>query len=124
MATTSAAPLTFDLTLPLIEKIATCRASLGLASTSEVVRLAISRFNFDRYQPNHETHRQISVRLDSELRQMLKRQSRAKKASIGELLRVAVDDLSVATEKKAASKAKAKKPAAKAKPAVKKARRK
>ncbi|HOD47702.1 MAG TPA: CopG family transcriptional regulator [Opitutaceae bacterium] len=122
MATTSAAPLTFDLTLPLIEKIATCRAALGLASTSEVVRLAISRFNFDRYQPNHETHRQISVRLDSELRQMLKRQSRAKKASIGELLRVAVDDLSVATEKKAG--AKSKKPQAKAKPAAKKARRK
>ena len=122
MATTSAAPLTFDLTLPLIEKIATCRAALGLASTSEVVRLAISRFNFDRYQPNHETHRQISVRLDSELRQMLKRQSRAKKASIGELLRVAVDDLSVATEIKAG--AKSKKPQAKAKPAAKKARRK
>ncbi len=122
MATTSAAPLTFDLTLPLIEKIATCRAALGLASTSEVVRLAISRFNFDRYHPNHETHRQISVRLDSELRQMLKRQSRAKKASIGELLRVAVDDLSVATEKKAG--AKSKKPQAKAKPAAKKARRK
>ena len=122
MATTSAAPLTFDLTLPLIEKIATCRAALGLASTSEVVRLAISRFNFDRYEPNHETHRQISVRLDSELRQMLKRQSRAKKASIGELLRVAVDDLSVATEKKAG--AKSKKPQAKAKPAAKKARRK
>ena len=122
MATTSAAPLTFDLTLPLIEKIATCRASLGLASTSEVVRLAISRFNFDRYQPNHETHRQISVRLDSELRRMLKRQSRAKKASIGELMRVAVDDLSVATEKKAG--AKSKKPQAKAKPVAKKARRK
>lgn len=121
MASTTSAPLTFDLTLPLIEKIDSCRESLGLASTSEVVRLAISRFNFDRYEPNHETHRQISVRLSPDLRQMLKRQSRAKKASIGELLRVAVDDLSTATAKKSGAKAPKRTP--KTAQAVKKARR-
>lgn len=87
------APLTFDLEEPLVEKIEKCRESLGLGSTSEVVRLAISRFNYDRYKPVVAPHRQISVRLTSDMRSMLKRQSRAKGASIGELLRVAIEDL-------------------------------
>lgn len=87
------APLTFDLTLPLIDKIEACRRTLGLGTTSEVVRLAISRFNYDRYESDAAPHRQISVRLSGDLRAMLKRQSRAKNASIGELLRVAIEGL-------------------------------
>jgi Arc/MetJ-type ribon-helix-helix transcriptional regulator len=118
MATKSSstpAPLTFDLEEPLVDKIEKCRESLGLGSTSEVVRLAISRFNYDRFKPTVAPHRQISVRLTSDMRSMLKRQSRVKSISIGELLRVAIDDL-------ASSSANGKKPAAK-KASAKKARR-
>lgn len=105
----SPAPLTFDLEEPLVEKIEKCREVLGLASTSEVVRLAISRFNYDRFKPAVAPHRQISVRLTSDMRTMLKRQARVKSTSIGELLRVAIEDLA-ATGRPASNK----KPAAKA----------
>jgi hypothetical protein len=105
------APLTFDLTLPLIDKIETCRRALGLSTTSEVVRLAISRFNYDRFESDQAPHRQISVRLSNDLRLMLKRQSRLKNTSIGELLRVAIEGLANSADrgkngKKKAAKAK------------------
>lgn len=100
------APLTFDLEEPLVDKIEKCRESLGLGSTSEVVRVAISRFNYDRYKPTAAAHRQISVRLPGEMRSMLKKQSKSKNASIGELLRVAIEDLAATAKpaKKAAKK--------------------
>lgn len=87
------APLTFDLDQALVEKIEYTRETLGLASTSEVVRLAISEFDYNRYKPDVQPHRQISVRLTSDLRAMLKKQSRMKNTSIGELLRVAIEAL-------------------------------
>lgn len=77
----------------MVDKIEHCREALGLGSTSEVVRLAISKFNFDRFKPAEKPHRQISVRLTSDMRTMLKRQARTKDSSIGELLRVAIDSL-------------------------------
>lgn len=101
------APLTFDLDQALVDKIEQCREALGLGSTSEVVRLAISKFNFDRFKPVEQPHRQISVRLTSDMRTMLKRQARAKSASIGELLRVAIEALA-----ETSSNAKKKAPAA------------
>ncbi len=98
------APLTFDLEQSLVDKIEDCREALGFHSTSEVVRLAISKFNFDRYKPAASEHRQISVRLSADMRGMLKKQARAKKASIGELLRVAIEGLSETAAKKPAKK--------------------
>jgi Arc/MetJ-type ribon-helix-helix transcriptional regulator len=95
MATKSSipAPLTFDLEEPLVDKIEKCREHLGLDSTSEVVRLAISKFNYDRFKPATPPHRQISVRLTGDMRTMLKRTARSKSVSIGELLRVAIEEL-------------------------------
>ena len=66
---------------------------------SEVVRLAISRFNYDRYEAAEAPHRQISVRLSNDLRLMLKRQARIKNTSIGELLRVAIESLAGSAER-------------------------
>jgi Arc/MetJ-type ribon-helix-helix transcriptional regulator len=105
------APLTFDLDEALATKIDACRDNLGLSSTSEVVRLAISKFNFDRYKSPTKEHRQVSVRLAGDMRSMLKRQAKVKNASIGELLRVAIDALSSSA------------PAKKAKPAAKAAKK-
>lgn len=122
------APLTFDLEQSLVEKIENTRDSLGFQSTSEVVRHAISKFNFDRYKPEAADHRQISVRLPGDMRSLLKKQSRAKSASIGELLRVAIESLEAnakaAPAKKPAAKKAAKKPAAKKKAARKPAAKK
>ena len=112
-----ASPLTFDLPVSLIDKITVAQKKLGLASTSEVVRLALAKFNFDRFESSREEHRQISVRLPADMKTVLSRQSRKKKVSVGELLRASLDDLSTA---KPAAKTRVAKGKKKAKPAVKK----
>ncbi len=89
----NSAPLTFDLPLELIAKIKSVRKSRGLRTASEVVRLAIAQFDFEACTPNHAPHRQISVRVAAPQRAMLKRYARTKDASVGELLRLALDSL-------------------------------
>ena len=83
-------PLTFDLPGALVAKIHQCRRELGQVSASEVVRLAVARFDFAAWQPAIETHRQISVRLPAALKVELGRQAKNKKVSAGELLRAAL----------------------------------
>jgi len=102
------APLTFDLTQPQVAKIESARRALALPTASEVVRLAISQFDFSGYEAKRPPHRQISVRLAPELREKLRRYAQRKNVSIGELLRVALEGLT--TGKSPARKA-AKKPA-------------
>ncbi len=127
-ASRPASPLTFDLPVSLIDNITAAQSKLGLASTSEVVRLALAKFNFDRFESSREEHRQISVRLPADMKTLLSRQSRKKKVSVGELLRASLDELStakpvakpkVAKGKKKMKKAAVKKPAAKKAPAKK-----
>jgi hypothetical protein len=96
MATRSrkvSAPLTFDLPLSLIAKIETCRRGHSFKTASEVVRLAIGDFDFESCEPTRDPHRQISVRITSDQRAMLKRYARTKDASVGELLRLALEAL-------------------------------
>ncbi len=87
------APLTFDLPESLIARIETCRKGHGFATASEVVRTAISGFDFDACVPTRDPHRQISVRITADQRATLKRYSRIKNASVGELLRLALEAL-------------------------------
>lgn len=89
----SPAPVTFDLPLELLAKIETSRKRLQLGTVSDVVRAALDRFDFAACQPEVTPHRQISVRLTSEQRKTLKRFARLKSVSVGELLRLAVEDL-------------------------------
>jgi hypothetical protein len=89
----AATPLTFDLPVSLIAKIAACRRGLGFNTASEVVRHAIATFDFESCQPVRDPHRQISVRVSGDQRAMLKRYARQKKASVGELLRCALESL-------------------------------
>ena len=99
-SSSTTSPLTFDLPVSLISKIESAQKKLGLGSTSEVVRLAIAKFNFDRYEIDSEDHRQISVRLPADMKSMLSKHSRKKKVSVGVLLRVALDELSLPAGKK------------------------
>ncbi len=96
----SSAPLTFDLPSALIAKIKTLRNGHGLRSASEVVRLAMDKFDFDRCVPVSVPHRQISVRITNEQRAMLKRYAKKKDTSVGELLRLAVENLAAKPAKK------------------------
>jgi Arc/MetJ-type ribon-helix-helix transcriptional regulator len=94
------APLTFDLPESLIERIESCRRGHGFATASEVVRAAISSFDFATCKPDRDPHRQISVRITSEQRATLKRYSKQKDASVGELLRLAIEALQTKAKKK------------------------
>jgi hypothetical protein len=87
------APLTFDLPLSLIAKIEACRRGRALKTASEVVRLALDDCDFESYRPSHDPHRQISVRISARQRATLKRYARSKSASVGELLRLALEHL-------------------------------
>ena len=88
------APLTFDLPLSLIAKIETSRRAHGLKTASDVIRLALERYDFESCKPAHDPHRQISVRISARQRASLKRYARSKRVSVGELLRFALEDLS------------------------------
>lgn len=87
----ASAPLTFDLPESLITRIESCRKGHGYSSASEVVRSAIADFDFERCEPNRDPHRQISVRITTDQRASLKRLSRKKNTSVGELLRLALE---------------------------------
>ena len=89
----ASAPLTFDLPVSLIAKISACRRGHGLKTASEVVRFAIQTFDFEGCEPTRDPHRQISVRVSQDQRAMLKRYAKSKDASIGELLRLALESL-------------------------------
>jgi hypothetical protein len=104
--TSTSLPLTFDLPHNLIAKIEACRRALALRSTSEVVRQALAGFDFNRFSAPHKGHRQISVRLSGDMKDRLARYSRKKKVSVGELLRVAINNLQVKPAKKSGGKAK------------------
>jgi Arc/MetJ-type ribon-helix-helix transcriptional regulator len=89
------APLTFDLPGTLIEKIHALRKGRTLKTASEVVRLAIEQFDFGACKPEREDRQQISVRVTNAQRAMLKRYAKGKDSSVGELIRLALDDLPV-----------------------------
>lgn len=85
------APLTFDLPESLIARIETCRKAHGFATASEVVRTAIAGYDFESSDPARDPHRQISVRITADQRATLRRFARKKNASVGELLRLAIE---------------------------------
>lgn len=92
-ASPASAPLTFDLPLSLLSKIEACRRGRSLKTASEVIRLAIDAYDFEQYKPARDPHRQISVRISGRQRATLKKFARTKRASVGELLRLALEDL-------------------------------
>ncbi len=121
-------PLTFDLKEDLLVKLESLQRSHAGTSKSEIIRHAISVYDYSRFEPESQEHRQISVRLPDRQKTSLLKLSRQKAVSVGELLRVALESLPanlagiktktavVDTMKKATKKA--------AKKAVKKAKKK
>jgi hypothetical protein len=86
-------PLTFDLKADLLSKLESARKKLGVGSKSEVIRYAISVFDYSSYQSSVQEHRQISVRLPLKQKASLLKIARQKKVSVGELLRAALESL-------------------------------
>jgi Arc/MetJ-type ribon-helix-helix transcriptional regulator len=97
---TVTAPLTFELPLSLIARIAARQKRLGMRSASEVVRAALANFDIDRSAIATEPRRQISVRLPAGTRGGLVKAARRKKTSIGTLLRLALESFASKPAKK------------------------
>lgn len=86
-------PLTFDLKEDALKRLAELQSKAPDMTVSQIVRYAISVFDFESYQAINEEHRQLSVRLPGETRKQLIKFSHQKKVSIGELLRAALESL-------------------------------
>ncbi|MDR0902154.1 MAG: CopG family transcriptional regulator [Opitutaceae bacterium] len=98
------APLTFELPLSLIGKLGAVQKKAGLGSASETIRAAIEQFDFERHANASEEHRQISVRIPVEMKLKLAKYAKRKKASVGSLLRDALDALEARPAKKSGRK--------------------
>ncbi len=57
------------------------------------MRLALAKFNVRVFRPTRDPHTQISVRLEGNTRRVLRRTARLKDASIGEIIRAALEQL-------------------------------
>ncbi len=127
------APLTFDLGKRLQKKVELYQAKSGLRFKSEIIRQAVSQYDFNQFENQKQDHAQVSVRLPEDLKAKLIRVAKSKKISVGRLIRAAVESLpdqpdshfspqntnTMPAKKNTAKKSVAKKPAAKK--AVKKA---
>lgn len=60
-------------------------------SVSAIIRSALEQYDFSNMVVMHPSQLQISVRLPSEIRKNLKKVSRAKHTSVGQLVRAAVE---------------------------------
>ncbi|MBC2593570.1 CopG family transcriptional regulator [Ruficoccus amylovorans] len=86
-------PITFDISQGQHRQLQKLKREYGVASLSELVRLAVSRFNFARVPKSAQEHQQISVRLAEADKAVLSTTSKARNISVGELLRTALDEL-------------------------------
>ena len=93
MSSENTSPLTFDLQQDLLDNLKRVQKKVGARSLSELVRYAVSVFDSSNVDLKSTAHRQISVRLSSDLRRRLVRMSKQKKVSVGELLRAALESL-------------------------------
>jgi Arc/MetJ-type ribon-helix-helix transcriptional regulator len=94
-STSNSSPLTFDLPDSLLVKIESLRRQRNLKSVSEVVRLAVDEFDFTSCEFTTDPFRQISVRVADAQRGVLKRVARQKRASVGEVVRRAIEALPI-----------------------------
>ena len=94
MSSRYASPLTFELDLESYSKLAGLVASSGAASMSQIIRVALQGYDFSRFEPVGSENRQISVRIDPDLREQIAKTAKAHDASFGEVLRAALGALS------------------------------
>jgi primosomal protein N' len=119
-------PLTFEVDEVSFRKLEDLVRRTGAKNLSQVIRASLNGYDFSRFRREVSPSRQLSVRLDAELREEIARVSAKHNASFGEVLRAALDALSKKPLREAVHEIKstdmAKKPAAKK--SVKKAAKK
>jgi hypothetical protein len=86
-------PLTFDLDEEMYGKIIAMKKKTGARSLSELIRHAVDKFDFKGLKKASKKHRQISVRLDQNMKTALSTIARTRGISAGSILRAALESL-------------------------------
>ena len=115
----TARPFPFTMEVEFLDRLSEPVRDGRARSVSEIIRTALERFDFTNVVVMHPNQLQISVRLPVEVRRNLKKVSRSKHTSVGQLVRAAVEAYLPQLEAAAPA---AEKPAGK-KPAPKKKRK-
>lgn len=87
------APITFEIDQLSLSNLKKLSRKVNAKSLSNVIRHAIRSFKFHNYNNTAVVSKQISVRLPIDLKNLLNEFSTKKRVSVGELLRVAIQDL-------------------------------
>lgn len=94
MASKYSSPLTFEVDERSFLALEDLVRRSGAKNLSQVIRAALASYEFARFERDVSRTRQLSVRLDEELREQLVRASSKHDASFGEILRAALGALS------------------------------
>jgi predicted DNA-binding protein len=124
MSDKTASPFPITIEVEFLDRLSEPVRDGRAKSVSAIIRTALEQYDFSTVVVMRPSQLQISVRLPGEIRKNLKKISRTKHTSIGQLVRAAVEDYLPKLEAVAAAadrKSKRKKSAA---PAAKKGKRK
>ena len=86
-----ARPFPFTMEVEFLDRLSEPVREGRAKSVSAIVRTALERYDFANVVVMHPAQLQISVRLPAEIRKNLKRVSRSKHTSVGQLVRAAVE---------------------------------
>ncbi len=91
MSGKSAKPFPIQMEVEFLDRLSEPVREGRAKSVSEIVRTALEKYDFTNVVVVHPAQLQISVRLPVEIRKNLKRISRGKHTSVGQLVRAAVE---------------------------------
>ncbi|MGE9291442.1 MAG: CopG family transcriptional regulator, partial [Puniceicoccales bacterium] len=94
MPSNFSSPLTFEVDEQSFRKLEALVSKTDAKNLSQVIRIALKLYDYSKFQADVSETRQLSVRLDPELRDQVAKVSKENKASFGEVLRAALDALS------------------------------
>ena len=91
MPDTSTRPFVVTMEVEFLDRLSEPVREGRAKSVSEIIRTALDRYDFNNVVVMHPNQLQISVRLPVEIRRNLRKVSRAKHTSVGQLVRAAVE---------------------------------
>lgn len=91
MANKETRPFPIQMEVEFLDRISEPVRDGKAKSVSELIRTALSRYDFSDVLVMHPAQLLISVRLPAEVRRQLKKTARAKHTSVGRLVRAAVE---------------------------------
>lgn len=88
-------PFVMSLDTDLLERLSELVEAGKARSISAIIRDALEVFDFDEFQPIKPNQKAVSVRLPVEVREMMNAAADAKNASVGHLVRTAIENFIV-----------------------------